>query len=420
MEQASLLEEIDTCTIVVYKDVKPSDKELFSIVQEFNDEELVVPKFQRSDNIWDFNKKKGWIESIAEKDAIGVIVTYQVKGNPTVFLADGLQRIKTTKLFLENPASFGVIEKYGREVTKSEARAMCKGFLMTVQHRVYESHRRAMKAYQNLNKGSFMTLEEFFKGVLQVSDYSFLADEIQKIVHAVEKEWKTAKFKETRTLESKQKRDCYGLFLQYITRYKGRSFWHVGDERQMFDENIPAVEQLIIDTILQRNLYEEDIKKLLKEFDLHLWKIKRFIDTIIIENGQQGWAMAPAFTRHIMHLVMYCENNNIPNSTYREYIKQFLSMYNIGGKQRFKSQFYIPQENDELRVFTISMDSLNSIPEVEKYTKINISTKQARKRTDRRIGNHDSHIKPFSVFGNGETISENALDNMARGAKEIS
>lgn len=132
---------------------------LGEIVRWFQSGKLLKPDYQR-DYVWVLEQEKGWSKSIVDQSAIGVIVTYQLPDGGPSYLADGLQRITATLRFLEDP------QRYGFKFGTSQAAEYVSAFVVTVQHRIYETHDIAMDAFQRLNKGTALDPFDFWRGVM--------------------------------------------------------------------------------------------------------------------------------------------------------------------------------------------------------------------------------------------------------------
>ena len=385
-----------------------TDRPILYLSQMFNDNKLLKPEFQRSESVWDEAKKRQWMESILNHQAIGVIVTYQLNGSGPIFLADGLQRITATREFMNNPSNFGF--EFGSE----QATAYCMAFAIPVQHRHYKTHREAMYAFQNLNKGTALTPYEFHKGelVLNSTAGKIVHEKIPRIVDAITMPYLTAR-KYNRNTQSRLIRDNYALFYQYVSGYKGLSFWKVGH----LQDTGKSIEHHVREYIDENRFSINKLNKMMEDFRRFLASEVSFLDTVISETGQKGKAFSPAALRNLLHTAIWRKNTGAPRKHFESFIRALMEIWKPFGS--FTAKIDIP-DSEPIRSASFATDNIFQTRDLCDAMKIPLF-KLSRRRSMKKatIGNDVSHVKPFSLCGDGDVIIEPSGVNRARGAAEI-
>lgn len=386
-----------------------SEKELYAIVQRFISGEWQLPKFQRK-FVWERDQIIGWIESIKSRSAIGVIVTYQLDGGGPIFIADGLQRLTATKLFLENPSEYGF--DFGQE----QAKKYCCNFDISVQHRMYKGHREAMVAFQKLNKGTSLTPLEFHQGYIAlIPNGDLIIDNVPVAIRTIEKQYIYAPKKFGRKSEHALVRDAYSLFLQYISETDRKEFWSTTTSR--LDNGDSTVESELAELIKDRKYTREQINGLVYNFERFLTEQMTAIGQALDEAGGHGIRIGRTMARWLMHLSIWRKNTN---SSYQECYKLILDIFSYSLKTygKINTRLDLPGTEPKRQVF-LSMRSLESLALLCKAfgSSLYESRTPKRKKSIAAIGFQVSHKKPFVKFGDGETFLEPAPLNMSRGAQ---
>jgi hypothetical protein len=150
--------------VAARKSQNDSVKSLMGLVNNLKSGAIVFAPHQR-EFIWDRVKISGWCQTLISATSsdtsarpTGFFVTYQLTEGDTVYLNDGLQRLMSTVLFLNDPRSYGI--------SKEKAAEIVEAFEMPVQHRIYRSHEEAMIAFQLINYATPLTNYEFCAGFL--------------------------------------------------------------------------------------------------------------------------------------------------------------------------------------------------------------------------------------------------------------
>ena len=386
-----------------------TDRPILYLIQMRDSHTLLIPEFQRSDSVWDEKKKKQWIYSIMNHEAIGVIVTYQLKGSGPIFLADGLQRITATKEFMGNPHDFGL--DFGRE----QAAAYCMAFSIPVQHRHYQTHKEAMYAFQNLNKGTALTPYEFHKGelILDSAAGKVVHKTVPQAMDAIVTQYLTGR-KYNRNTQSRLMRDDLALFYQYISGDNTLDFWRVGQ----LQENGQSVECLIRKHIDSNKLSSSRLTEMVQDFKRFLASEMAFIDSIVIETKQKGKAFSPAALRNVLHTAIWRRNAKVPRLHYESYIRSLMEIWKPYSS--FSAKVDLPN-SDPICTSSLATDNLYQTRQLCDALDIPLFA-VSRKRSNSKtaaIGYDVSHIEPFSTHGDGDVIIEPSGVNRARGATEI-
>jgi len=381
--------------------------ELFRMAQRLDEKSLQVPAFQR-EYIWTGPRLLEWMKTVENGKAIGVLVTYQIKGSGPVFLADGLQRLTATNYFLKNPVG------HGRSYGPDQARKYCENFSITVQHRHYEDHEEAMRAFQNLNKGTPTTPAEFHKGEIASSVVGKEAySRIPQVVATMETQ-RLGRKSLGRKKRSTQLRDALGLFYQYSNQYEGTTFWQISKEQPNDEGAGDSIESLLMQHLQGWTL--QQLKERIGAFGRFLAGEMALLDSLVDETNQRGKAASPTFLRWIMHLAIWRKNNGRPITIYQEFLRSLLLLLNE--YNTFTSSFVLPNTTPLFRL-TLATDSLSNLARLCEYLDSPLMNQQRRRSTPRVSGYDDSHIVPFSVGGNGQTVAEPAALNRSRGAKPM-
>lgn len=380
------------------------DESLFAMVKKLRESKLQTPPFQRG-YVWPESKLKEWIQTVISNQAIGIIVTYQINGGGPEWLADGLQRLTSTKMFLDNP------QRYGFEFSKEQAEEYCEKYGISIQHRHYKDHEAAMYAYKNLNRGTYITPAEYHKGDMTINDigdyaYNAIIASLKKIECSL-----MSGRSPGRNPESKLARDSLGLFYQYISGFPGIEFWNVGQ----INQNGKAIERLLLECM--QGWDEKDVDNRLKDFELFMFGEVAQLRDIMRKAGCEGISFSPAALRWIFHLSLWRKNNNRSCNLHVEFLEKF---FILPRSTKTISSRIILSAGDDLKSVTLSMDGLGQLKIMCEYMKCNLHSPEKRS-SDKitSIGYHNSHVKPFSIFGNGETFSEPAPLNISRGANPV-
>lgn len=384
-----------------------SQQPLLLLVEDYENKSLAIPPFQRN-YVWDNNKGRGWIDTLEKQSGIGVFVIYQLERGGTPFLADGYQRIETTRRYMKNP------EEFGRSYGKDQARKNCRSLIVTVQKRIYQDHREALLAFQALNSGTSLTPFEYFKGILTIDDIgSYVYENSIRIVEASERILCRKLNSADRSRHHQFKRDCLGLFYQYASEFTGMTFWKVGT-RNIEIANGSLLERLVFDHINGWSIVNTE--NVMTNFENYIDSLRVIIYDIVKKNG--GKDMHPIIFRYLLHLGIWRKNTGRPVQKYIEFVERYISLFD---KQKSIGGTLILEKDGETPwSLNTRLNDLKDVGRLCEYLEVDFYESKARKKNIRTLpGHHESHKLPFSQYGNGDTFAEPALINMGRGAKSV-
>lgn len=378
-----------------------------SIANKLKTGQYQKPVFQR-DYIWTRRQLIEWANSIIANQAIGVIVTYQLVGGGTTWIADGFQRLTSTSYFMKAP------QEYGFNFGPNQAIAYCDAFQITVQHRVYQDHKEAMEAFQRLNQGTALTPAEFYKGQLCVNSHigRRIYAEIPQIVSDCAR--RIAKKRTlSRDAASGRLRDSLATFYQYISKFKGTRFWNA--TRTTLEETNP-IERRMGDYV--SNWDDIILDSAMRDFKAFLDSQIAVIEHCRKKTGQQKKLFSPAVLSWLLHLSIWRKNNKRPVALHKRFLIAFLELSKEYGT--FSSRFDVPNYRGERYSVTLASDELLRFNVLCEVTGIDLLNGNTRISNEQAPPGYDvSHISPVSEVGNGETILEPSSLNRARGAKAM-
>lgn len=404
----------------IYTGGSQSNISLFHLVADFRSGHLLLPVHQREAS-WLPGKKKAYIGAICMDAAPpGSFEVYTVisdgKEGPR-YLNDGVQRLLAANELSLSP------ERYG--LTDSEADYVLRFTEYPMRLKKHRSHAEALDRFLRVNSNVPLTPYQLTRGILLYSmgdHYTDIwqawLDELNAIVSKalIRVTKRTSEYNSTQEkyleLTHKAYRQTSSMFLRYLSGDR------TGREYQVATSKIKDTE----------TLFEIELADLLKGLgpsgaNARLLQFTNLIDSecALIEDAWQQTShkkesIRNACVRWLLDLAIYRRNCNVPTTPWADFISKLLT-YNGGstevlfirdGKQGRQSISFGRVKN---------IDSIASIvgSDIMKFFET------SRKRPSARLpsGVHHSHVLPFSLYGNGETIAEPALLNLSRGAKPI-
>lgn len=333
------------------------------------------------------------------------------------YLNDGVQRLLAANELSLSP------ERYG--LTDSEADYVLRFTEYPMRLKKHRSHAEALDRFLRVNSNVPLTPYQLTRGILLYSmgdHYTDIwqawLDELNAIVSKalIRVTKRTSEYNSTQEkyleLTHKAYRQTSSMFLRYLSGDR------TGREYQVATSKIKDTE----------TLFEIELADLLKGLgpsgaNARLLQFTNLIDSecALIEDAWQQTShkkesIRNACVRWLLDLAIYRRNCNVPTTPWADFISKLLT-YNGGstevlfirdGKQGRQSISFGRVKN---------IDSIASIvgSDIMKFFET------SRKRPSARLpsGVHHSHVLPFSLYGNGETIAEPALLNLSRGAKPI-
>lgn len=383
------------------------EPELWTMAQRLANGDVQVPVFQR-EFVWQSWRIGDWLTSVIEKRAIGVIVTYQVRPGSGIFLADGLQRLTSTLRI------HGCPEEFGAPFSPAQWQKYCEQMDITVQHRHYDSHAEAMRAFQDLNQGTAATAAEYYKGELVLAPHgNEVYKTIPSIIDTCQKQAGVAVKTNDRESLSTVLRDTFALFYQYtsctealsfgVSRSKARRPGHHCVERELGS---------LLSTMNGASFLQQ-----VKAFESY---VANLTEMIIANKQQLGLAemtMSIGLYRWLLHLGIWRKN-----------AKRYVDDYNLlmhkmfqalSGFPSLRAQFVLPNTTpaEPIGLHTTDLNQIRSICQAFDVQRL-IDGKTTKRRIT-RPGLDNSHLMPLSTHGEGPTVYEPSSLNRARGAKPI-
>lgn len=387
------------------------------VLESYEQRHWQIPDHQRKPDAWDFNKQRRYIERLRNSQfgnhPPGIFATYQIKGEETaaaspVFLNDGLQRVTTLESLRAGPADFGMDDRGVMELLRQS---------VTIQHRHYASHEDAMRDFQLMNDGSRLTPYELCHGVLTyMPSYEKVWGPVISDVHeSVESSWKRLGINGktvNRETRHKMNRQVLALIHRFVTDVKEpKAYVDVG-RREIALDNWERVIEVQLRREME-NLGVDEFRRRGSSLCRLITNETAAIETIRDEVLSPGTGIVPVLHRWLLDFAVWARNNKIPVVSKSAFLRALLI------ETRGKNQWV----SSDKEVVTFAFSHLGVIPKLAVWADVpDLAKKQRRKQANTapsRPGYQDSHMQPYSIFGEGETIKEAAVLNMARGAKPI-
>jgi hypothetical protein len=405
------------------------------LIEDLLNGNLVKPEHQR-DYLWPDAKRKSYINDIfnMKRQPIGVICTYQVEldngGGSPIYLNDGLQRLSTLQELKDVPT------KYNR--SPNEVDAILRTLKLTIQHRHYSSHTEAAKYFQGINSGTSCTPYDFYKeSIVYSKNYRAIEKSLDELFTEFDKcdARLTKSFTREKDAWKKGARDIYCLLHRVLV--------------SNYSTSIEAYSYITNNQVSSTNANKEQIEHLLfKEFDSR--RVDEIINAIkeVINITRSNVAMMEyainkyndrakqynsegnlptkkeieyntieySFWRWINMSMLCCKKNGLPVNKIIEILDEVLFL--TGGRNRGKYRKNKDSDDVQLRM---APQNLSHFYSFMKFLNIDIA-KEKRISTNSKINKHsmdDSHKFNFAENGNGETFTEPASINRARGMKDV-
>lgn len=386
---------------------------LLTLVDQLTDGRLQIPPHQRTARQWDSRKKSSFIRRIQDgRQCIGCILTYQIGGRGIVYLNDGLQRLSTAREYLDNPL------QYGDSIEKARDRLNC--YSMVIQHRHYRNHDEALLDFQEINQGSHLTAFQFARGVLTyMKDYELYWKPFFEDLHLVltRQPVLLAKQRGGTTQESRDayKRNDYALFYRFATGEKSLiRYWSGRKKLSASDVEDKSVLEWKL-RIWCESTGIDIARKLLKRFEVMVTEETQLIMTLWKKEEHQGKGIATLLYRGLLDIGIWRRNNDLPYDKWEDFVKKVLANSQGSG--------LLTDPNDRRRRPRFSQDSPNSLKSFcdAVGSDLYLGKGAARKETIPGIlpGLDVSHVKPKSIYGDGDVFPEPAGRNRARGAQIV-
>lgn len=384
---------------------------IYELVLEFKDGVLVLPEFQR-DFKWNISRRRSYVKRLSSpKRPVGVFVTYELRNgrNGLTYMADGGNRIRTLLELLLEPERYGYSEE--------DARNLLKKRLITVQHYHYDDHMEGYVDFQLINLGLGLTSYEFNKGILAtMEDYHTLWRPVIEGVWAVldtSRERVVAGSTKNANKLDVLRRDALATFYRFIGQV---------DERFEFRINAVPVAQDVwerrsFEWRLRERLHAmgvEGVRQEVKRFERFVAEETALIEKIIYHD--MGWSrgkgIALGLYRWLLAVAVWRRNNKVPVKVWEAFVSGLIR------EGQGAASIYFEQRTQLI----LSYQRLNELGRASEVAGVDLTVYRTRKREARtalKSGWQHSHEAPVSHNGDGPTVPEPGLLNMARGARPM-
>ncbi len=367
--------------------------------------------FQR-ERVWRKSQIAGWAASIKSRDAIGVIVTYQLKegdgnGNYIMYLLDGKQRLTSAIEIFDHPTKYDFL-------ASDEVQMCLENFSIPVQHRQYKSHDEALRAFQNLNHGTAATPGEYYKGELTNTEHgAYIYEELNRIIMDAGSLVHRRELKIMPSTRSRYSRSALAVFYQYITKTTTVRFWGINTKEIKHGEE--RIEHLLSEWLENKTLVEvgDDFKSFKKFLEGQTAALRLIVNDV----RDEGAAINVTVYRALMHLAIYRKNAKQSVDWQTSIFYWVIKLSKMGGGRLT----YIYPGGDRATEISMGLGNLKWATTLSNTVGLDHpGSKTIRQPGPRTMeGNDNSHLQPFRDFGDGKTISEPTPFNRARGANPI-
>ena len=377
---------------------------------------LLLPPHQKlRGDVWSLSKKRKWWDDIQTKKMVcGCIVTYKLANDKreVYYINDGANRVIHSIIqFIENSKAKGLQD--------GEIKDLLYRCNISEQVVEYDDEQEAIDHYVAINMGSTATPHEVLhcRFVAGLHDYENVWKPIfERLDDIVNRAliYLGCKIQTDRDNVHKKKRDNLAMFVRFARKDTTRWSPRVSNNVIISDrlEEISEVENKCLE--LFKELGTEAVSRELDAFEKHIQARTTLFHQIWHEVGNSP-AMKPNATavRWWISLGIYHRNNGFEHDAFRTFTSKWLKKY----KGR-TTMIYLAANGSETNTNT-QMSKINSIPTALRAVGMTVDEfekKEVRKsQTDNlRVGYVHSHVNAFSESGEGETIPENATDNLHR------
>lgn len=398
----------------IMRDIRLSPEEdtvrsLYDIVMEFRDGTLQLPEHQREMK-WDLSKRREWIARLRSSiRPIGVIATYELdngKASP-VYVNDGSHRIRVCVEYLSSPSVYNDTEEAARDVLKKTR--------ITIQHRHYKTSQEAYRDFQLINLGTTLNAYEFNKGILAtMPDYKTLWGPIfDAIILATERNrnrvCNSGASNRPKTVDT-YKRDSLASFYRFVSGLEIASNIQITAMPKPQDVNQKRSFEWDLRGLLESSDIE-DIRKEVQRFEKMVIDETALIEKIIYQD--MGWSRGrgifPTLYQWLISAAAWRRNVNVPLSDWYQFVSRLIELGS--GKSSIEGT---PK-------MILSYQRLAEIGRVSRLTEVDLTRYKPGNKSKGALKNgwHNSHEVPFVSNGDGPTVPEPGLLNMARGANPI-
>lgn len=379
----------------------------------FEREEFIIPDFQRA-FIWDDNDIQLWSKTIHENGIIPDFLLGRYNTSEQWWICDGRQRLEATWHILATPEKYGFS---GREAA-SKAISRCP---IAVHQVVFESRHEAYTWFVRLNSsGSVLTMAELYKGDLVNGTCQH-----GERVHGCALQWLIPSmsrvcrdFKENRgklrPVDSVRHRGALALFYHFISDYTGYTFW---EHAQGTPQKTKTVESFLAEHLM--GLSGGELGKAIIRYQQFIEKWTAVFRTILDKTYPAKTVMGDGLFRHLLFFTTWATRHGYSETRIVDMHQVLISACRELNQKAYKSKpddkpYIHLQSNTLTRTWTVLREAGISL---------DIGTLKQKPKRKKRLpliaGYDHSHLQPFSVFGEGEVITEPSIINRSRGAAPI-
>lgn len=414
------LSEVDTMQLrfaeAPLRDVMTGTGNLYDMVYQFSKGIIKKPPHQRN-LVWTVIQKIAWVERLrSDIPPVGTIVTYQVTSghNRDIYLNDGYQRISTTLDYLSEPY------KYDGDSAET-AELVTRKCAMPIEHRHYPTVEFACSDFRGLNLGTGLLPFDYCRGFLcYIPNYETIESDLEQLHTIIPKHEAMIMGKNGRTNSDDRVknflRDDYALFYRFISNRTDVPQFKVATAsvpNMLKSGNI--IEKVLADYL--QTMQPSAVKEAIHLFQQLVARETALIEDIWFDklnHKRDEKGINSTLYRWILETAIIKRNCKIHQSIWEIFVEGLLNM-SQGNSQ------LIDKEQPHPCVYTCSMGNLGHMKGICQAIGSNFYDELVQKRRrpsgrNFRIGRDASHVKPFSIYGDGEVFGEPAGRNQARGA----
>jgi hypothetical protein len=378
---------------------------------------IVVPPHQRGD-CWTDAKKLSWWETIKKGGTLsGMITTYQLAseagdGNKVYKINDGVQRIvcglPQFRTWVGDP---------------DEADDYLANARINEQIVTYDDEAETISAFFILNAtGTMCTPLELTKSlfVSGLTDYEQVWEPMfEKIFSVVDsclvRAGSTLEHpKKQRVLHHKRRRDSLCLFYRFLTRDTGRND-RFKVAATCLDMTKCAVSELLESKLcaVLSSLGAKQVEEKIEEFERRLNALTAFYIQIWKEQTSVLRAPNNVHLRWWLMAALWMHNVEASTQMLREFTTKIIA------ETRGRTTLYYERDGQK-KSCNFGLGNLTNLTTILRAVDLDLpkvlNSKPKRKKVNDQLlpGVVHSHINAFSANGEGETVPENALENLHR------
>ena len=387
---------------------------LYELLRQLDDGSLVAPVYQRLP-CWDREKKHGWIETLwKNRTTFGPICTYERNRRPAQrFVADGWQRLQTSREFYLKPEQFGH--------TRETAEKIARTFEITVQHAILETHSEGYEWFLKLNFGTSVTPAESLRGRVFQSA-GVIDDECgtMELVRSLERlkaicssahDQVANPVRDTRR-DHKYIRHNLVLLWRFLTRDPEPKTWACGHTTPKQAATEPQIESAVGILWGQRSFTYESLGQFERSISEVAFALRESLLLAKDDNEVHPTPLRPSEARLLLDLGLWSRYSPSCNrASWLEFSRKFIEYQRASGD--FLNIIGKPTSH-----FNFMLGELGKIFTIAKALGVSIERpKRAAQRASFR-GASRSHRLPFESNGDGPTDIESMIVNRLRGAKK--